>query len=224
MHDGDLMNLDFIKNLPPYQKMLAMGLIIILIVAMFFWFFYLPKNNQIAGLRNDISKLEGEIGINRAKVEKLEQLKKENAELERQLAEKKEQLPPEAEVASLLKQVSDLGLRVGLDFKLWRPAAKKEDPSGLYTEIPVDVEIDGGYHTTALFFDSVSKLPRIVNIKNIKMGNARVDKGRLTLQTGFIATAFAAAEPKPVDEKKPQAGKGKPAPPKGGHGAGAGVE
>src|SRR3989338_7258872 len=99
------MNLDFIKNLPPYQKMLVLGLIIILIVAMFFWFFYLPKNNQIAGLRNDIAKLDGEIGINRAKVEKLEQLKKENAELERQLAEKKEQLPPEAEVASLLKQV-----------------------------------------------------------------------------------------------------------------------
>ena len=219
------MNLDFIKNLPPYQKMLVLGLIIILIVAMFFWFFYLPKNNQIVGLRNDIAKLEGEIGINRAKVEKLEQLKKENAELERQLAEKKEQLPLEAEVASLLKQVSDLGLRVGLDFKLWRPAAKKEDPSGLYTEIPVDVEIGGGYHTTALFFDNVSKLSRIVNIKNIKMGNAHVDKGRLVIQTGFVAMAFTASEPKPAEEKKkPQAAKGKPAPPKGGEGANPRIE
>ncbi len=219
------MNIDFVKNLPPYQKMLALGLIVILIVAMFFWFFYLPKNNQIVGLRNDIAKLEGEIGINRAKVEKLEQLKKENAELERQLAEKKEQLPPEAEVASLLKQVSDLGLRVGLDFKLWKPAARKEDPSGLYTEIPVDVEIGGGYHTTASFFDSVSKLSRIVNIRNIKMGNARVDKGRLIIQTGFVATAFVATEPKQADEKKPQAAKGTPAPPKGsGGGAHSGVE
>jgi len=216
------MNLDFIKNLPPYQKMLALGLIVILIVAMFSWLFYLPKNNQIAGLQNDIAKLEGEIGINRAKVEKLDQLKKENAELERQLAEKKEQLPPEAEVASLLKQVSDLGLRVGLDFKLWRPAARKEDPSGLYTEIPVDVEIGGGYHMTASFFDSVSKLPRIVNIRNIKMGSAHVDKGRLLIQTSFVATAFAASEQKP-EEKKPAA-KGKPAPPKGGGAAHSGIE
>jgi len=219
------MNLDFIKNLPPYQKMLVLGLIIILIVAMFFWFFYIPKNNQISGLRNDIAKLDGEIGINRAKVEKLEQLKRENAELERQLAEKKEQLPPEAEVASLLKQVSDLGLRVGLDFKLWRPASKKEDPNGLYTEIPVDVEIGGGYHTTALFFDSVSKLSRIVNIKNIKMGNPHVEKGRLIIQTGFVATAFAAAEPKPAeDKKKPPPAKGKPAAAKGAGGAHAGIE
>ncbi|MBI3810802.1 MAG: type 4a pilus biogenesis protein PilO [Nitrospirae bacterium] len=213
------MNLDFVKNLPPYQKMLALGLTVILIVTVFLLEFYFPKNNQIVGLQSEIGKLEGEIGINRARVEKLDQLKKENAELERQLAEKKEQLPPEAEVASLLKQVSDLGLRVGLDFKLWRPAAKKEDPSGLYMEIPVDVEIGGGYHMTASFFDSVSKLSRIVNIRNIKMGNAHVDRGRLIIQTGFIATAFAASEQKPGNEKKPQAGKGKPAPPKGGEGA-----
>ncbi len=213
------MNLDFIKNLPPYQKMLALGLIVILIVAMFFWFFYLPKNNQIAGLRNEIAKLEGEIGINRAKVEKLDQLKKENAELEKQLAEKTEQLPLEAEVASLLKQVSDLGLRVGLDFKLWKPTAKKADPSGLYTEVPVDVEIGGGYHMTATFFDNVSKLSRIVNIRNIKMGNPRVEKGRLIIQTSFVATAFAATEQKPVVEVKPKAGKGEPAPPKPAGGA-----
>jgi type IV pilus assembly protein PilO len=210
------MNIDFIKKLPPYQKMLVLGLIVILVVAMFFWFFYLPANNQIVGLRSDIAKLDGEIGINRAKVEKLDQLKKENAELERQLAEKKEQLPPEAEVANLLKQVSDLGLRVGLDFKLWRPASKKENSSGLYAEIPVDVEIGGGYHTTAAFFDSVSRLPRIVNITNIKMGNAHVDKGRLIIQTSFIATAFAASEPTAAGDKKPPAAKGKPAPPKGG--------
>ncbi|MBI3994579.1 MAG: type 4a pilus biogenesis protein PilO [Nitrospirae bacterium] len=219
------MNLDFIKNLPPYQKMLALGLIIILMVAMFVWLFYLPKNSQITGLRTDLAKLEGEIGIHRAKVEKLDQLKKENAELERQLAEKKEQLPPEAEVASLLKQVSDLGLRVGLDFKLWRPTSRKEDASGLYTEIPVDVEIGGGYHTIALFFDSVSKLQRIVNITNIKMGNARVEKGRLVIQTGFVATAFAAAEPKPAEEKKkPQPAKATPPAAKGGGGGHAALE
>jgi type IV pilus assembly protein PilO len=219
------MDIDSIKNLPPYQKMLALGLMIVLIVAMFFWFFYLPKNNQIVNLRNEIAKLDGEIGINRTRVEKLEQLKKENADLERQLAEKKEQLPPEAEVASLLKQVSDLGLRVGLDFKLWRPAPKKENPSGLYTEIPVDVEIGGGYHTTALFFDSVSKLSRIVNIKNIKMGNSRLEKGRLIIQTGFIATAFAAAEPKPAEDKEnaPPAKSGAAAA-KGAGGGHAGVE
>ncbi len=203
------MNLDFLKNLPVYQKALALGLLIVLVVAMFFWFFYLPKRALIAGLQNELTKLENEIGINRTKADKLDQLKRENAELDRQLAEKKLQLPPEAEVASLLKQISDLGVRGGLDFKLWRPSPKKENPSGLYSEIPVDVEIGGGYHITAQFFDSVSKIPRIVNITNIRMGNPRIEKGRLIIQTGFVATAFAAAEPKSAEEKK-QAGNAKP--------------
>lgn len=188
------MNLEFIKNLPLYQKTLALGLVVILIVAMFFWIFYLPKNNQIKAIGNDIAKLESEIDINRAKADKLERLKKENAFLERQLAEKKKQLPPEAEVASLLKQISDLGIRIGLDFKLWRPSARKQDPEGLYSEIPVDVEIAGSYHTTALFFDSISKLRRIVNIRNINMMNPRLENGRLVIKTTFVATAFATVD------------------------------
>ena len=105
-------------------------------------------------------------------------------------------------------------------------SAKKEDPSGLYAEIPVDVEVGGGYHTIALFFDSVSKLPRIVNINNIKMGTPKVEKGRLVIHTAFVATAFAASEAKPAeDKKKPQAGaKGAPAPAKGAKAGPSGVD
>lgn len=202
--------------------MLALGLFIVLIVGMYLWLFYLPKNNQIKAIRGEIAKLDSEIGFNRAKADKLEQLKRENAELERQLTERKQQLPAEAEVASLLKQVSDLGIRIGLDFKLWRPLSKKDDPSGLFSEIPVDVEIGGGYHTTALFFDSVGKLSRIVNIQNIRMGGPRLEKGRLIIQTGFVATAFAAAEPKPQAAQAaapPAQPAPAPAKPAGGHGA-----
>jgi len=193
------MNLDIIKNLPAYQKLIASVLVVVIVIAIFFYFFYLPKKNQITLVQGEISKLQNEININMTKARRLEELKKENAELERQLVRRKEQLPPEAEVASLLKQVSDLGLRVGLDFKLWRPAAKKANPSGLYSEIPVDVEIAGSYHTVATFFDRVGKLPRIVNIGNIRISNPRLDKGRLIVQTTFVATAFAALEEKPQE-------------------------
>lgn len=196
------MNLDIIKNLPTYQKLIASVLVVVIITAIFFYFLYLPKKNQITLIRNELSKLRNEININMTKARRLEELKKENAELERHLVQRKEQLPPEAEVASLLKQVSDLGLRVGLDFKLWRPAVKKANPSGLYSEIPVDVEIAGSYHTVATFFDRVGKLPRIVNIGNIRMSNPRLDKGRLIVQITFVATAFAAPEEKPQEQKK----------------------
>lgn len=186
--------LEKINSLPKYQKLIVGILIIVIILAVFFYFSYLPKKETIGSLQNEISKLQNEININMTKARRLEELKKENEELERQLTLKKYQLPPEAEVESLLKQVSELGLGVGLDFKLWRPSPKMVSPSGLYIEIPVDIEIVGHYHTVATFFDRVGKLSRIVNIKNIQMSNPRVVNDRVMLQTRFVATAFAAVE------------------------------
>ena len=191
------MNTDFLKNIPNQLRLVILALGIVIIVGMFIALIYIPKNNQKSQLRANIAKLENEINIFSIKARRLEELKRENAELERQLIEKKEQLPQEAEAATLLKQISELGIRAGLDFKLWRPAQRKDNASGLYAEIPVNVEVTGGYHALGIFFDRVSKIPRIVNISSLRMGNARIEKGQFSIQTSFIATAFAAVEPKP---------------------------
>ena len=215
------MNTDFLKNIPNQLRLVILALGIVIIVGMFIAFIYIPKNNEKSQLRGEIAKLENEINIYSVKARRLEELKRENAELERQLIEKKEQLPQEAEVATLLKQISELGIRAGLNFKLWRPGQRKDNSSGLYAEIPVNVEVDGGYHALGIFFDRVSKIPRIVNISNLHMGTAKVEKGPFSIQTSFIATAFAAAEPKPekvspAGKKTVSGGTGPPKPPPGG--------
>jgi len=211
------MNLDFIKNIPNQLRLVILALGIVILVGIFISIIYIPKNNEKGQLSGEIAKLENEINIYSVKVRRLEELKRENEELERQLAEKKEQLPQEAEVATLLKQISELGIRAGLDFKLWRPAPRKENASGLYAEIPVNVEVAGGYHDLGVFFDRVSKLPRIVNISGLRMVNAKAEKDKLSIQTSFVATAFAAIEPKSEKTsgeagKAASAGQGSPTP------------
>lgn len=97
----------------------------------------------------------------------------------------------------LLKQVSDLAIRLGLDVKLWRPSPKSEDPSKLFVRMPVNVEVAGGYHTAALFFDRINSLPRIVTVSGVKMGSPKSDKGHIVTQTVFDLIAYAAPqEPK----------------------------
>jgi type IV pilus assembly protein PilO len=208
------MNLEWVQSLPTYQKAAAVGLVVVIIIALFSYFFYIPKNNQISSLESEIAKLQNEIGVNETKARRLEELKRENTALERQLAEKKEQLPAEGEIPSLLKQISDLGLRIGLDFRLWKPGTKTTNASGLYAEIPVNVEIAGGYHTTAMFFDRISKLPRIVNIGDLRMSTPQAKKGRIELQTTFVATAFAAVAEAPPAAEGEAKGKGKRKPKK----------
>ena len=87
-----------------------------------------------------------------------------------------------------------MGIRLGLDIKLWKPSAKSEDPSKLFVRMPVNVEVAGGYHTAALFFDRINALPRIVTVSGLKMGSPKFEKGRVVTQTVFDLVAYAAPE------------------------------
>jgi type IV pilus assembly protein PilO len=71
----------------------------------------------------------------------------------------------------------------------------------------VDVEVAGGYHSVAMFFDRISKLRRIVNVVDIKMGSAKIDRNRVVIQTTFKAVAFALL-PGGVPAQPPQKKKG----------------
>lgn len=220
------LNTESLKALPAYQKVVLAAIPVIALLAAFVWFIYMPKNAEIAALEQQIAQINNDINVNQAKARRLEELKRENADLAKQLALLKEQLPPESEVATLLKQVSDLGIKTGLDFKLWKPSDRRPGSSGLYTEIPVDVEVAGNYHAVAAFFDRIGKLPRIVAVSGLKMGGGKLDKDRLMIQTTFRATAFAAMEDAAAGAANGQPG-GKPAtdspqpPPKKRGGSGA---
>lgn len=196
-------NLERLKTLTNTQKFVSLVLMVVILSGVFVWFVFIPKSGEIAQLNDANAGLNNEINIHRIKASRLEELIKENRELQRQLAELKEQLPPEAEVEILLKQVSELGGRTGLDFKLWQPTEKKTNGSGLYVEIPVNVEVAGGYHALGLFFDKISKLPRIVNVANIKMGATKTERNKVFIQTSFSATAFASVEENIAIAKSP---------------------
>jgi len=189
------------KAVPLQQKVAILVLALVGIGVGFYFYVEEPVQAQITSLKTDIAKLDTEINTNKIKIAKLEDLKLLNAELQRQLSKNQEYLPPEEEAVTLLKQLSDLGTRIGLDLKLWRPGARAEDSSKLFVRLPVDVEMSGGYHTLALFFDRISKLPRIINVNKIKMGGGKEERGRLSVQTSFQVTAFASPAPAPGGAK-----------------------
>ena len=105
----------------------------------------------MTALQDNIGKLDADIQATAIKVQHLDELVAANKELEKELEKKKERLPPEEEAVTLLKQLSDLGVRLGLDIKLWKPGTHAEDPSKLFVRMPVSVEVSGGYHRQPYF-------------------------------------------------------------------------
>ena len=198
-------SLDSLRSIPTGQKVALLGLLVAAILVGFYFYVVDPKTIELEAVQGQVAKLDTEIQNLTLKVKHLDELVAANKQLEIELAAKKERLPPEEEAVMLLKQVSDLGIRLGLDVKLWKPGAQAEDPSKLFIRMPINVEVAGGYHTAAIFFDRISKLSRIVTVQDVRIGAPRVDQGRVVTQTVFDLVAYAAPQEKKAVSPAPAA-------------------
>jgi type IV pilus assembly protein PilO len=192
-----------VSTMPAYQRLIVFAFLLVLCIAGFIYVVYLPKQEQLVQLKKQIAGLETDIRTNQALADKLPMLKEENVKLEGQLAALQQELPLGSEAVALLKQIAELGVKSGLDFKLWKPGGSHPGGNGLYVEYPVNVEVAGGYHALAGFFDQIGHLQRIVNVTNLKMGSAKVSLSDVVIQTSFMATAFAAGQESPPPAAKP---------------------
>ncbi len=139
-----------------------------------FLFSYQPKINKIDELKTEQDTLETRVVRAKAKARQLkhfqDKLKKAGTEFKTAL----KKLPEKKEIPSLLSSISQSGRDAGLEFLLFEPRGEKIKE--FYAEIPVSIIVTGNYHQTALFFDKVARLHRIVNVDNIKMIAAKRER------------------------------------------------
>jgi type IV pilus assembly protein PilO len=193
--------LEKLEKLSKVQRILISTVIFGLIVGGFVYLLYWPKYETISRLDTQLDKLEAKLATakkNAADLEKF-QAKMNEAESQFQMAMKK--LPEKEEIPSLLASISSSGQHVGLEFLLFEP--KPEKKKEFYAEIPVVMNVVGDYHNTALFFDQVARLPRIVTIENIQMTPTK-KKGSRELSTKCMAVTYKFIEP---SEQKNNSGK-----------------
>lgn len=193
--------LDKIQKVPAKTRAAVFGGVVIAILVLFIWQVHIPKFNEIKSLDKEIAELETKMRENDAKIKQLDILRAKVETLRARLKDLTQELPPESEVTGLLRQIQGLVNKSGLTLKLWKPEQRKAHPSGMYEEIPITLKLIGGYHNVAMFYDSVGKLKRIVNIANVKMASPKVgNSGLMEIDIDCTALTFAATEKK-ADEK-----------------------
>jgi len=79
----------------------------------------------------------------------------------------------------------------------------------MYAEWPIALELDGTYHDLGLFFDKVSKVPRIINISGINIKGKDAARARArdgdrtsTITAACLATTFVLQEAPPQQAAK----------------------
>ncbi len=140
---------------------------LVVLLALSIWLMFWPKYGQIDRLNGELASVEAELAKAKKNARELNEWRNKMKQKESQYKSVMRALPEKEEIPTLLAGISQAGKDAGLEFVLFQP--KKEAAKGFYAEIPVEMSIKGGYHQIAVFFDRVANLPRIVNLRRVKM-------------------------------------------------------
>lgn len=162
-----------IGNLSRLQRFLICVLTLGLIGAAYYYVFLEPRLKSITKLENEHAALSSKLITYKTKAASLKKYEEKFKAAEDAFHTALAALPDKKEIPSLLTAISNSGNNAGLEFLLFRP--EKEVKNNFYAEIPVSIKVEGGYHQLTQFFDRVSQLSRLVNIKDIVVNYSKQD-------------------------------------------------
>jgi type IV pilus assembly protein PilO len=170
------LSMDSILKLSTQKKILILVGILCVIAGLYLYAFFFPRMDEIKLSKVELSKLTKELNESKAITRDLEKFKEQVQKLNEELKNALTQLPNEKEIPEILKNISSLGKQSSLEFTLFKP--KPEEPQQFYAKVPIELIALGSYHNIGIFFDKVSKLPRIINVVDFNMTRAKEIKGR----------------------------------------------
>ena len=157
----------YFAHIPKRQMYLLIGVLGGGLVAAYVYFLMMPLWEERGKHEEALQKLQGDLNQKQLIAANRPKLEAEIKTLEKQLAEALVRLPEEKDIPNLLTQVNTLGQQNRLDFLLFRPGAPVK--KGFYAEVPIDMRVEGQYHSLGSFLDRVSKLERIVNVTDFRI-------------------------------------------------------
>ena len=157
----------FFANAPKKQLYLLGGVAGAAIVALYAYFLMMPLWEEKGKLEDQLLKVQSDLQQKQLIAANRPKLEAEIKALEKQLDEALVRLPEEKDIPRLLTQINSLGQQNGLEFLLFRPGAPVK--KGFYAEVPIDIRVEGQFHSVGGFLDRVSKLERIVTVSDIKI-------------------------------------------------------
>ena len=214
--------LDRLVRLPRTQRLALYGMLLAVVALVYFVALFLPANSEIDSLRARQAELVTQKRQVEARIKNKSLFDAQLEQLKQDLVQAVKELPNDREIPGLLKGISSLGKKVGLEVSKFQPLP--ELVGEYVAEVPVSLEVQGSYHEVAMFFDRLSKMNRIVYVQDIEMEKPEERGGKVYLQVTGKAVTFrfltdeerAAADARAKAKSKGGRGKAKAAPGAGG--------
>ena len=171
------------------------GLFLVVAIAAVGGFYWYYVQDAEAALATEQARLDGmktEINKGLTIARQLPEFRRQVGELEVRLDQLRAVLPEEKDVSDLLRRLQTLATESNLQIKGFKPAAIVTKQT--HAEWPITLELDGTYHNLGLFFDRVSKFPRIINVSGVTIKSKDKPQAGSTITAACIATTYVLIE------------------------------
>ncbi len=188
-------------KLPKNQQMAAGAVLAVVVGVGFYFGWYEGEAVRRDTLVKELGTLNATIAELNVVKANLPALEKEVEQLSLRLDQLRRILPPAKETPDLMKRLQALASQSNLKIKTFTPGATAQKE--FYQEWPIEISVDGTYPNLATFFDRVGRLPRIVNIGNLRTTASSRPSFTQTLTAQYTAMTYVYSEPqpKPAGEK-----------------------
>lgn len=164
LRDFDVNDLDF-NNAGSWPLLVKLIVWVLVLAVVIFLGYYLRLNEMNSLLEQVQAKeqtLKRDYESKAFKAANLETYRKQMEDMEKSFGALVKQLPSDTEVPGLLEDITHTGLGSGLEINSIE--LQPERTAEFYVELPIEIEVKGGFHDFGSFVSGVASLPRIVTL------------------------------------------------------------
>ena len=179
-----------IQEKPLHTKIAILAGIVIVLSGVYWYFVWSPGAEELKASRANLERLQKKLDEYESIARELPKFELEFKRLNREFEIASLKLPQEKEIPTLIDGVYAQVSASGLEPINFVP--NKELKKDIYSEIPVKMKVAGSYAQLANFFDRISNLPRIVNVRDLILkrdDNASKDND-IVLSADFTTVTF----------------------------------
>lgn len=183
LQPSDINNIDWnnMGSWPLPGKLFFCTLIFVVFVLGGYFYIIEEDISNLESARSKEETLKRDFENKSFRAANLEAYKSQLAEMEETFGALLKQLPRDTEVPGLIDDISAAALTAGLDLNLMDPQAMRN--TEFYKELPINIEVSGGYHEMGSFVSAVASLPRIVTLHDYSISRGgSASKGGLSMK------------------------------------------
>jgi len=177
-----------LSNLSPRAQVIVFSILCLLVVVAGWQLLIGPARADVATRAGRLSVLQGEVARAQATAARLPAVQRDVKQLESALRATTAVLPDEKDPQDVLRNLHEVAAESALELSSFTPKAIVTKAQ--YSEWPIELGFEGGYHDLGRFFDRIATMSRLMSVADLHIKVHPKATPKNTISASCIATTF----------------------------------